>query len=67
MTDGMNGKWKCRVFGRGHLTGVPNLHCGMVKVEVKDSARLCSFLELKHSFQATKSLEEVTFRLILET
>ena len=52
----------------GHMVGwvAANLDWGMVKEAVRFSARLCSFLELKDSFRASKFLEEVTSGLILE-
>lgn len=68
MTNGISSKWKCRVLLGGHMVGwvAANLDWGMVKEAVRFSARLCSFLELKDSFRASKFLEEVTSGLILE-
>ena len=55
-----------KVQGAMRGAGVPNLDWDTVKMAVKVSVRLCSFLELKDFFQAIKSLEEATFVLILE-
>lgn len=45
-----------------HMAKASNLDGGVVKV----SARLSSFLELEIFFQVTKSLSEVTLKLIVK-
>lgn len=65
MTNGMTGEWEYKgpCYGEGrHVAKAPNLDGGMVKV----SARLCSFLELENFFQITKSLSEVTLKVIVK-